>query len=105
MKRPDNGGTIPSKSTPFTPSSILFRPRGGVAGYRPRVRKVYYDGHLSPYLACASSGNIGAKSGRKKGRSFPHRRPGARQRAGAVLNPVSRLGRNAARSPIAGRKA
>jgi len=25
--RPDNGGTMPSKSTPFTPSSILFRPR------------------------------------------------------------------------------
>src|SRR5262244_278200 len=24
---PDNGGTMPSKSTPFTPSSILFRPR------------------------------------------------------------------------------
>src|SRR4029077_16648964 len=50
---PDNGGTMPSKSTPFTPSSILFRPRrspalglglGGGAGYCPRVRKVYYDG-------------------------------------------------------------
>ena len=27
MNRPDNGGTMPSKSTPFTPSSILFRPR------------------------------------------------------------------------------
>jgi hypothetical protein len=27
MDRPDNGGTMPSKSTPFTPSSILFRPR------------------------------------------------------------------------------
>jgi hypothetical protein len=25
--RPDNGGTMPGKSTPFTPSSILFRPR------------------------------------------------------------------------------
>src|SRR6202011_1862397 len=24
---PDNGGTMPSKSSPFTPSSILFRPR------------------------------------------------------------------------------
>ncbi len=24
--RTDNGGTSPSKSTPFTPSSILFRP-------------------------------------------------------------------------------
>src|SRR3954447_8213710 len=49
---PDNGGTMPSKSTPFTPSSILFRPRrcsrlqtkfvdrcmGGGAGYCPRVR-------------------------------------------------------------------
>src|SRR3979409_1059389 len=40
---PDNGGTIPSKSPLFTPSSILFRPRrnpaaldlGGGAGYRP----------------------------------------------------------------------
>src|SRR5580698_7127006 len=53
---PDNGGTMPSKSTPFTPSSILFRPRnGGVAGYRPRVRKVYYNGHLSPYPACAGT--------------------------------------------------
>jgi len=65
---------MPGKSTPFTPSSILFRPRnrnqrsvidnqivrsdywllitdswiGGVAGYCPRVRMVYYDGHLSP---------------------------------------------------------
>ena len=47
--RPDNGGTMPSKSTSFTPSSILFRPRdGGVAGYCPRVRKVYYDARLSP---------------------------------------------------------
>jgi len=62
---------MPSKSTPFTPSSILFRPRrspascapvggpalgsGGGAGYCPRVRKVYYDGHLSPYPACAGS--------------------------------------------------
>src|SRR5580692_4284940 len=73
---PDNAGTIPGKSAPFTPSSILFRPRkqgsgvgdqdqeeisrlmpdpcfltpgsGGVAGYRPRVRKVYYDARLSP---------------------------------------------------------
>src|SRR6185437_12822413 len=24
---PDNGGTMPSESPPFTPSSILFRPR------------------------------------------------------------------------------
>ena len=24
----DNGGTSPSENTPFTPSSILFRPRG-----------------------------------------------------------------------------
>src|SRR6266568_8733146 len=53
---PDNGGTMPSKSAPFTPSSILFRPRrnpaapglGGGAGYCPRVRRVYCDGHLSP---------------------------------------------------------
>src|SRR5580700_5612732 len=65
----DNDGTIPGKSAPFTPSSILFRPRkrrtddliagppesGGVAGYRPRVRKVYYDGRLSPYPACAGT--------------------------------------------------
>ena len=59
---------MPSKSTPFTPSSILVRPRpnstglraadlalGGGAGYCPRVRKVYYDGHLSPYPACAGT--------------------------------------------------
>src|SRR5580704_9690014 len=26
MDWPDNGGTMPSKSTPFTPSSILVRP-------------------------------------------------------------------------------
>jgi len=53
---PDIGGTMPSKSTPFTPSSILFRPRrnlcspgfGGGAGYCPRVRWVYCDGRLSP---------------------------------------------------------
>src|SRR5579862_4036268 len=75
MDWPDNGGTMPSKSTPFTPSSILVRPRpkparpsrgpdlapepdlalGGGAGYCPRVRKVYYDGHLSPYPACAGT--------------------------------------------------
>ncbi len=48
------------KNAPFTPSSILFRPRqkpprqglemgfGGGAGYRPRVRMVYCDGHLFP---------------------------------------------------------
>src|SRR4051812_14408647 len=59
---PDNGGTMPSESPSFTPSSILFRPRrnprrgrdcrvsgfGGGAGYRPRVRWVYSDGPLSP---------------------------------------------------------
>ena len=53
---PDIGGTMPSKNTPFTPSSILFRPRrspamlrsGGGAGYCPRVRKVYSDARLSP---------------------------------------------------------
>ena len=28
---------------------------GGGAGYCPRVRKVYYDGHLSPYPACAGT--------------------------------------------------
>ena len=49
---------MPSKSTTFTPSSILFRPRqspgfvqlgfGGGAGYRPRVRMVYYEDHLLP---------------------------------------------------------
>ena len=62
---PDNGGTMPGKSTSFTPSSILFRPRdrgsacadprefGGAAGYCPRVRKVYYDARLSPYPALA----------------------------------------------------
>src|ERR671936_2834711 len=36
--RPDNGGTMPSKSAPFTPSSILFRPRlrdqSSEVGYR-----------------------------------------------------------------------
>src|SRR6218665_3362399 len=54
---PDDGGAMPSENTPFTPSSILFRPQwfparrrgnGGGAGYCPRVRWVYYDGHLSP---------------------------------------------------------
>src|SRR5215211_2907132 len=38
---PDDGGTIPSKETPFTPSSILFRPRRSPAaagfGWRRRV--------------------------------------------------------------------
>src|SRR3984885_3842995 len=73
MDWPGNGGTMPSKSTPFTPSSILFRPRdGGVAGYRPRVRKVYYDGHLSPYPACAGTRNISAKGCKQK--SKPRRR-------------------------------
>jgi hypothetical protein len=67
MQRPDNGGTMPGKRTTFTPSSILFRPRrspaalrlqvflllapqgwGGGAGYRPRVRKAYYEVRLSP---------------------------------------------------------
>ena len=44
------------------PSSVVRPPKiGGVAGYCPRVRKVYYDGHLSPYLACASPLNISAK--------------------------------------------
>ena len=75
------GGTMPSERSPFTPSSILFRPHqqltglalffkpdvllticlklfgprfsglwavGGGAGYRPRVRMVYSDVHLSP---------------------------------------------------------
>jgi hypothetical protein len=47
---PITADIIPSESTPFTPSSILFRPHlrgqmlgcpnpwGGGAGYRPRVR-------------------------------------------------------------------
>src|SRR5215207_8913128 len=65
LERPDNGGTMPGKSPPFTPSSILFRPRpspcpkaarqapairgsGGGAGYCPRVRKAYCDERLSP---------------------------------------------------------
>ena len=60
LQEPDNGGTIPGKDTPFTPSSILFRPRrsppgvavetgfGGGAGYCPRVRMVYCDGGLFP---------------------------------------------------------
>jgi len=53
---------MPGKSAIFTPSSILFRPQqkpqqmsrsgsaicGGGAGYRPRVRMVYFIGHLSP---------------------------------------------------------
>jgi hypothetical protein len=62
LKRPDIGGTMPSENKSFTPSSILFRPHiprtnadmksaevnGGGAGYRPRVRMVYYESHLSP---------------------------------------------------------
>src|SRR5208283_4191553 len=41
MDWPDNGGTMPSKSTPFTPSSILFRPRKRrteVGDQRPEIR-------------------------------------------------------------------
>jgi len=59
---PDNGGTMPSESTvlytlvdPISPPSdaagTLYRlaaAYGGGAGYRPRVRMVYYDGRLSP---------------------------------------------------------
>src|SRR5712671_2574415 len=62
-----------AKTRPLRPSSNLFRPRpnpahilagislgsGGGAGYCPRVRKVYYDGHLSPYPACAGTPYIG----------------------------------------------
>src|ERR1043165_3076254 len=63
MEWPDNDGTITGESTLFTPSSILVRPRrnpfppglGGAAGYCPRVRKVYCNGHLSPYPACAGT--------------------------------------------------
>src|SRR5665648_220977 len=33
---PDNGGTMPSESTTFTPSSILFRPRH--VSVRPVIR-------------------------------------------------------------------
>jgi hypothetical protein len=36
IDRPDNGGTMPGKSTAFTPSSILFRPR--FRGQMPDVR-------------------------------------------------------------------
>jgi len=37
MDWPDNGGTMPSKSTPFTPSSILFRPRNQESGVSNRA--------------------------------------------------------------------
>ena len=57
---------MPSKSTPFTPSSILFRPCDqGIAfvhwddwveppGTAPGSERFIHDGHLSPYPACAA---------------------------------------------------
>src|SRR4029077_5697224 len=60
---------MPGKSTPFTPSSILFRPRdGGVAGYCPRVRKVYYDARLLQEPACAGTKEYKRKRLSKKDR-------------------------------------
>src|ERR1700751_4072594 len=51
-----------AKARPLRPRRSCFAPAGtqrrgavlgsgGGAGFCPRVRKVYYDGHLSPYLA------------------------------------------------------
>src|SRR3989304_7390543 len=102
MEWSDNDGTITGKSAPFTPSSILFRPRrtpfspglGGAAGYCPRVRKAYYDGHLSPYPACAGTIHIGANGSQKKTSQEP---PYDRQNNAAVTlfygdRAINRLG-------------
>src|SRR5712672_591734 len=48
-----------AKARPLRPRRSYFDPVGGVAGYRPRVRKVYYDSHLSPYPVCTGTRNIG----------------------------------------------
>src|SRR5713226_5095766 len=37
-----------AKARPLRPRRSCFAPVGGGAGYRPRVRMVYCDGHLSP---------------------------------------------------------
>ena len=72
---PDNGGTMPSKSTPFTPSSILFRPRRNPVRRRAWVEPpgtapgserlittaVYRHSRLAP-----APRNIGGKGYRRK---------------------------------------
>src|SRR5881227_1267733 len=77
-----HGGTIPGKSTSFTPSSILFRPRrcspealsrAKLHGWRRRVLPPGPKGLLRrPFITIAAlaSGtpNIGAKVLRRKGR-------------------------------------
>src|SRR3979411_2222923 len=61
-----------AKARPLRPRRSYFAPPqtqrgrpalalGGGAGSRPRVRKVYYDSHLSPYPACAGTFNIGTE--------------------------------------------
>src|SRR5258705_9761726 len=55
---PDNGGTMPSKSSPFTPSSILVRPRQNPAatglGWSRRVLPPGPKGLLRrPFIAIA----------------------------------------------------
>jgi hypothetical protein len=52
---PDNGGTIPSKSPPFTPSSILFRPRNGGRTTEDREQKEPDRSHLSSVFCRLSS--------------------------------------------------
>ena len=56
---PDNGGYhaeqkltlytfVDPVSPPPKPADLALSGFGGGAGYCPRVRKAYYDGHLSP---------------------------------------------------------
>ena len=41
---------------------------GGGAGYRPRVRKAYYNVRLSPYPACAGTQEYRGRERRREGR-------------------------------------
>jgi hypothetical protein len=83
----------PSSPPPKTSAANVIGPDlvlGGGAGYCPRVRKVYYDGHLSPYPACAGTSQY-------RHRRLTNKDPIRRPRRPPPVGP----GRGDRRAPIA----
>ena len=68
LQWPDNGGTMPSKSTPFTPSSILFRPRMVEAPGTAPGSEWFIAAAIYRHSRQAGAPNIGAKGPTRKGR-------------------------------------
>jgi len=98
LQWPDNGGTMPSKSTPFTPSSILFRPHMVEAPGTAPGSEWFITTAIYRHSRQAGRPNIGANAPRRKaplrqlckasagGRM---RRPGADSGAGIRFSGIS----------------